>query len=243
LASPLLEAKGLSAGYGAVQVLFDVSLSLAPGDLMLLAGPNGAGKSTLMRTLIGLHAPSAGSLEFEGTNLLRMRPHDRARAGIAWIPEGRGVIGELSVEDNLDTARFSDRWRPANRDLSFDRFPVLATCLPRPASTLSGGEQQMLALARALETLPSLLLVDEPSLGLAPKIVNRVMDSLMDLQAEGQTILLVEQRAAQVQHVATRIELMNRGRMTPSHGGGIEFTEMDFSEFTSGDLQDGEAQP
>jgi len=232
LASPLLEAKGLSAGYGAVQVLFDVSLSLAPGDLMLLAGPNGAGKSTLMRTLIGLHAPSAGSLEFEGTNLLRMRPHDRARAGIAWIPEGRGVIGELSVEDNLDTARFSDRWRPANRDLSFDRFPVLATCLPRPASTLSGGEQQMLALARALETL-----------GLAPKIVNRVMDSLMDLQAEGQTILLVEQRAAQVQHVATRIELMNRGRMTPSHGGGIEFTEMDFSEFTSGDLQDGEAQP
>ncbi len=232
MASPLLEAKGLSAGYGAVQVLFDVSLSLAPGDLMLLAGPNGAGKSTLMRTLIGLHAPSAGSLEFEGTNLLRMRPHDRARAGIAWIPEGRGVIGELSVEDNLDTARFSDRWRPANRDLSFDRFPVLATCLPRPASTLSGGEQQMLALARALETL-----------GLAPKIVNRVMDSLMDLQAEGQTILLVEQRAAQVQHVATRIELMNRGRMTPSHGGGIEFTEMDFSEFTSGDLQDGEAQP
>ena len=234
MALPLLEAKSLTAHYGSVQVLDDVSVDVAGGDLLLLAGPNGAGKSTLLRTLIGLHRPTSGSIWFEGRNITKQTPSQRARAGIAWIPEGRGVIGELSVEDNLDTARFCPRWSQKNRELSFERFPILQRCLKRPARTLSGGEQQMLALARAIETAPTLLLIDEPSLGLAPKIVIQVMDYLIDLRNQGQTILLVEQRAAQVQHVASHIRLMGQGRISQVDEGSVEFTEVDFKHFVGG---------
>jgi branched-chain amino acid transport system ATP-binding protein len=234
LAAPLLEVRGISASYGALRAIDDVSLELHAGELLLLAGPNGAGKSTLMRVLVGLHRPDAGSIALERQAITGWSPNRRARAGLAWIPEGRGVIPELTVEENLDLARFGKAWTPRRRAEILERFPVLGRSLGRPAGTLSGGEQQMLALGRALASGPHLLLVDEPSLGLAPLIVHEVMSLLKQLREEGHSILLVEQRAAQVEHVASRILLMRQGRISdaPPH---IEFTEMDFAHFIAGE--------
>jgi branched-chain amino acid transport system ATP-binding protein len=232
LAAPLLEVEGVSAAYGAVRAIHEVSLRLEPGELLLLAGPNGAGKSTLMRVLVGLHKPQCGRIGFDGDDIAKWTPNRRSRRGLAWIPEGRGVIRELSVEENLDLARFGHDWSPKRRADVLERFPVLGRSLKRPAGTLSGGEQQMLALARALASGPRLLLVDEPSLGLAPKIVDEVMSLLKALRDEGHSILLVEQRAAQVQHVASRILLMREGRISEAPET-VEFTEMDFAQFTS----------
>lgn len=237
MAEPLLSIDGICARYGSVQVLFDVSLTLDRGVLLLLAGPNGAGKTTLMRVLVGLHTPSKGEIRLDGEKISGLPPHSRARLGIAWISEGRGVIPELSVEENLDLARFTKGWKAERRDRSFDRFPVLSRSLKRPAGTLSGGEQQMLSLARALETAPRLLLVDEPSLGLAPKVVTEVMDTLRSLREEGQSILLVEQRAAQVQHVASRVLLMRHGTVTAAPDT-LEFTEMNFEDFVGANLDE-----
>jgi branched-chain amino acid transport system ATP-binding protein len=237
LAEPLLSIDGVCARYGSVQVLFDVSLRLDRGDLLLLAGPNGAGKTTLMRVLVGLHTPSKGEIRLDGEKINSLAPHSRARLGVAWISEGRGIIPELSVEENLDLARFTKGWKADRRDRSFDRFPVLSRSLKRAAGTLSGGEQQMLSLARALETAPRLLLVDEPSRGLAPKIVTEVMDTLRTLREEGQSILLVEQRAAQVQHVATRVLLMRHGTVNAAPET-LEFTEMNFADFVGANLDE-----
>jgi branched-chain amino acid transport system ATP-binding protein len=210
----MLEVRNITAGYGSATVLRDVSLSVEPGELLLLAGPNGAGKTTLLRTIAGVHRQSAGTIHLDGAEIGSLGAHRRARLGIAWIPEGRGVIGELSVRENLDLARFSPRWEPAMRRASLERFPILDVALKRPASSLSGGEQQMLALARALETGARVLLVDEPSLGLAPIIVNRVLSVLVELSNDGYAILLVEQRAAQVSHMADRALLIRNGSVS-----------------------------
>jgi branched-chain amino acid transport system ATP-binding protein len=227
----LLEVRDLRAGYGAAVALDDISFDLVEGELLLLVGPNGAGKSTLMRVLIGVHKAWSGSISFEGRQVSSVPAHQRAKLGMAWIAEGRGIIRELSVEENLDVARFSHDWSAERREASLERFPILKRTLKRSAGTLSGGEQQMLAIARALETGPRLLLIDEPSLGLAPKIVAEVLELLGQLAEEGNSILLVEQRAAQVQHIATRIFLMRQGRID-SKGGRPEFTEMSFAEFS-----------
>jgi len=210
----MLEILNVAAGYGSATVLRNVSLSVEAGELVLLAGPNGAGKTTLLRTVAGVHRQSAGTIRLDGVEISNLGAHRRARLGLAWIPEGRGVIGELSVRENLDLARFSPRWKPAARQASLERFPILDFALKRPASSLSGGEQQMLALARALETGARVLLVDEPSLGLAPIIVNEVLRVLVDLSNEGYAILLVEQRAAQVAHMADRALLIRNGSVS-----------------------------
>lgn len=215
MAAPLLEVHDLVAGYGGEPVLRDVSFNLGPGQLLLVIGPNGAGKSTLLRTLIGLHRATSGKVLLNGRRVDSLSAHHRARAGMAWIPETRGIVGQLTVEDNLDLARFGHAWKPEMRPASLERFPLLARALHRPAGTLSGGEQQMLAIARALETGSQLLMIDEPSLGLAPKIVEEVMDEFVKLRAEGRSILLVEQRAAQVQHVADAVLLIRAGRVEP----------------------------
>jgi branched-chain amino acid transport system ATP-binding protein len=227
---PMLRIEGLAAGYGNVSVLSEINLDVMPGELLLLAGPNGAGKSTLLRTVVGLHKPTTGRVFLDGSEITSMSPHRRARRQCAWIPEGRGVIRELSVEDNLDLAKFIPGWTADRRQMSYDRFPILASTRGRAAGTLSGGEQQMLALARALETAPKVLLIDEPSLGLAPKIVNEVMEVMRQLRDEGQCILLVEQRAAQVQHVASRVMLMRQGRLTEA-ATDIQFAELNLTEF------------
>jgi branched-chain amino acid transport system ATP-binding protein len=227
---PLLEVSGLSAGYGSALALDDVSFTVDEGELLLMVGPNGAGKSTLMRVLIGLHQQKAGRITFAGEDISSMKAHLRMRLGMALIFEGRGIIRELTVEENLDLARFSHHWDPKLREESFERFPILKRTLKRSAGTLSGGEQQMLAIARALETQAKLLLIDEPSLGLAPKVVSFVLELLGDLAQEGKTILLVEQRAAQVQTLATRAMLMRGGRVEPAPES-LEFTEMSFDEY------------
>lgn len=227
----LLEVVDLRAGYGGAVALDGISFELAEGELLLLAGPNGAGKSTLMRVLVGLHKPWTGTIRFQGSDLTGLRAHQRSKRGIAWIAEGRGIIRELTVEENLDIARFGHDWAPERREASLERFPILRKTLKRSAGTLSGGEQQMLAIARALETGAKLLLIDEPSLGLAPKIVTEVLELLGDLAREGNSILLVEQRAAQVQHIATRIFLIRQGRIEHSDERP-EFTEMSFARFS-----------
>jgi len=233
LASPatLLEVSNLHAGYGGAVALSGVTFELLEGELLLLVGPNGAGKSTLMKVLVGLHRAQTGQVLFRNRDITSLKPHQRARLGIAWVAEGRGIIRELSVEENLDIARFSHDWTQARREASLERFPILRRTLKRQAGTLSGGEQQMLAIARALETGAELLLIDEPSLGLAPIIVNEVLELLGELAAEGNSILLVEQRAAQVQHIATRSFLMQQGRLTTTDGR-LEFTEMSLAEFS-----------
>ena len=232
MAEPLLSVRSVSAAYGSVEVLNDVSLDLQPGELLLIAGANGAGKSTFLRVLAGVHGVSSGSVSLDGNDITAVAPHRRARAGLAWIPEGRGVIPELTVQQNLDLARFGLNYTQDGMSRAIDRFPVLGKALKRPAGTLSGGEQQMLALARALASGPKLLVIDEPSLGLAPAIVDDVMRVLKALQQEGNSILLVEQRAAQVAHVASRILLMRQGNLTEA-AEAITFAEMDFADFVA----------
>lgn len=231
MAQPLLRVDQVSASYGKVEVVHKASLDLYPGELLLVAGPNGAGKSTLLRVLIGLHQADHGRILLEGNDVTRRRSYRRARSGLAWIPEGRGVIRELSVRENLDLATFVPGWSQERRERSFSRFPVLKGALDRAAGTLSGGEQQMLALARALESSPQVLVIDEPSLGLAPKVVDQVMKTLVDLRDEGQSILLIEQRAAQVQHVADRILLMRQGHIEETDSTALEqMSLLDFAE-------------
>lgn len=226
----MLEVSGLTAGYGSVVVLNDVSFDLAAGELLLLVGPNGAGKTTLMKTLMGLHKASSGSIVLDGADITKSKANVRMKQGMALIFEGRGIIPELSVQENLDLARFAPDWTGDRREASFERFPILERTFKRSAGTLSGGEQQMLAIARALETGAKLLMFDEPSLGLAPMIVSRVLEVLGELVDEGNTILLVEQRAAQVEHIATRAMVMRQGHIEESHGK-LEFTEMSFDDF------------
>ncbi len=211
MATPALEVSGLTAGYDAATVVRGVDLFLEPGELMLIAGPNGAGKSTLLRTIMGIHRASSGTVSLFGRRVERLPAHKRARLGMAWIPEGRGVISQLTVEENLDVARFSGSWEKAHRKRTFDMFPFLEERLSHPAALLSGGQQQMLALARALETGSHVLLVDEPSIGLAPIIVKDVIRVLTALRREGYSILLVEERAADVQDAADVVVTMLNG--------------------------------
>jgi branched-chain amino acid transport system ATP-binding protein len=200
--SALLTVSGLSAGYGDLPVVSDVSLRVEPGEVVALLGANGAGKSTTMLAIAGA-LPSSGELEFEGTPL-RGPVHRRARRGIAIIPEGRSVFMGLSTRWNL-------RLGSGDTATALDLFPELEPLLSRKAGLLSGGEQQILCLARALAGQPKLLLVDELSLGLAPKIVQRLLQALRVVARGGAGVLLVEQHARQALSVADRAYVMSRG--------------------------------
>src|SRR6185312_13484807 len=167
-------------------------------ELVALVGANGAGKTTLMKVIMGLVPAAAGTIEFDGRALLGMRTHDIARLGISYVPEGRGTLRELSVRENLRLGAFSRRWDAQVRgdlDRVLERFPVLAERINQYAGTLSGGEQQMLVIGRALMSRPRLMLLDEPSLGLAPVIAQRVFDIVGEFNAQGVAVLLVEQNA------------------------------------------------
>ena len=211
-----LAVEDLVAGYSAAPVLDGVSIEAAKGTITAVLGANGAGKTTLLRTISGLLRPRAGQVLLDGASIVRRLPADIARAGIAHVPEGQGVITELTIEENLRVGLLlRDRGqRAAALAVAYERFPVLGERRRRLAATLSGGERQILVIARALLTAPRVLLLDEPSLGLAPRIVAQVMDLIRQLRDEsGLTVLLVEQNARIALGIADQGIVLNLGKV------------------------------
>jgi len=209
----MLEVSDLHAGYGRVEVLRGLSFSVARGEIVVLIGPNGAGKTTMLKTLAGLVPVRGGSIMFEGRDVSGTPAHRLVRAGIALIPEGRLVFPDQTVRDNLRLGAYGRRGNGVDADIErhFDRFPVLRERQRQLAGTLSGGEQQMLAIARGLMARPRLLLLDEPSLGLAPRLVREVFEVLPRLRDDGITLLLVEQMATLALAIADRGYVLERG--------------------------------
>jgi len=211
-----LATEDIVAGYGGAPVLQGVSVLAAAGTITAVLGANGAGKTTLLRTIGGVVRPTKGRVLLDGVNLARRHPEDVARAGVAHVPEGQGVITELTVEENLRLGALvqSSARRAAALADAYQRFPVLADRRRRAAGTLSGGERQILVIARALMAAPRVLLLDEPSLGLAPKIVAQVMDLVRRLRDEtGLTVLLVEQNARSALDIADKGIVLNLGNV------------------------------
>jgi branched-chain amino acid transport system ATP-binding protein len=217
----LLKVQGLDVFYGAVHALKGVDLEVRKGEVVTLIGANGAGKSTLLRTISGLVRPRAGSITFDGQDLVRLAPNKVVAAGISHSPEGRAVFANLTVEDNLVLGAYlrKDSAVANDMDRMFRIFPRLKERRRQPSGTLSGGEQQMLAIARALMSRPRLLLLDEPSLGLAPLLVKDIFQTIVEINREGTTILLVEQNANQALHVAHRGYVLETGHVTLSDTG------------------------
>jgi branched-chain amino acid transport system ATP-binding protein len=217
----MLTVMGLRAGYGKIEVLHGVGLSVDRGEIVALIGANGAGKTTLLKTICGLIRPKAGSIEFAGQSIVHRPPHKIVALGLSQVPEGRAVLKRMTVLDNLRMGAFTRRDAQIGRDIDavFERFPALDTRRHKLAATLSGGEQQMLAIGRALVARPSLLLLDEPSLGLAPKLITQILLIVRELQKEGKTVLLVEQNARQALQIADRGYVMERGRIALSGSG------------------------
>jgi len=217
----MLAIHGLRSGYGKIEVLHDVALSIERGQIVTLIGANGAGKTTLLKTVSGLIPATAGTIKFEGRSIVRSPPHRIVGLGLSQVPEGRAILKRMTVMDNLRMGAFtrSDPDIAGDIDAVFARFPGLAERRAQLAGSLSGGEQQMLAIGRALVARPSLLLLDEPSLGLAPKLVTRIFLTLRELRSEGKTILLVEQNARQALQVADNAYVLERGRIVLSGSG------------------------
>jgi branched-chain amino acid transport system ATP-binding protein len=217
----MLGVKGLRAGYGKIEVLHDVSIDVAQGQIVTLIGANGAGKTTLLKTVSGLIRPTGGTITFEGESLVRRPAHKIVQRGMSHVPEGRAILKRMTVLDNLRMGAYVRRDKEIDADIDavFARFPALAERRAQLAATLSGGEQQMLAIGRALVARPRLLLLDEPSLGLAPKFVTRILQTLTDLKREGKTILLVEQNARKALQIADFGYVMERGRIVLSGTG------------------------
>jgi branched-chain amino acid transport system ATP-binding protein len=212
----MLTLNGVSAFYGSFPALFDVTLEVAAGEAVGVVGPNGAGKTTLMRVISGLLPASSGAISFEGRSLARMPAHRIVEAGIAHVPENRRLFARLTVEDNLRIGAFipSARTQFAERSAwVYKLFPRLEERRRQLAGTLSGGEQQMVAIGRALMSKPRLLLMDEPSAGLAPLVVEQVFDLVGRIREEGFTVLIVEQNVSQVLSVVDRAYLLEVGRI------------------------------
>jgi branched-chain amino acid transport system ATP-binding protein len=221
--APALEISELSVDYGRVQALENVSLSVRAGEIVTLIGANGAGKSTTLRSISRLLAARGGTIRYGGRDLGRLRPDEVVRLGIAQVPEGRRVLARQSVLDNLLLGAYTrSDIREIQEDVErqFSRFPRLAERRRQLAGTLSGGEQQMLAIARALMSRPRLLLLDEPSLGLAPLVVRGIFAIIRDLHEAGVTILLVEQNANLALQIADRAYVLEAGRLTLSGPAG-----------------------
>ena len=212
----MFEAVRIQATYGGAPALWDVSLEIAAGELVSVVGPNGAGKTTLINAIAGLHRISSGTLRLDGRDISALARHRFCDQGIAIVPEGRRLFTTMTVRENLELGSYRRRAR-AGRRRSLDRvctiFPVLRERLDRPAGVLSGGQQQMLAIGRALMAEPRLLLLDEPSLGLAPSIVLDVFAVIRDINREGVAILLVEQNVAMALEIATRAYVLEEGRI------------------------------
>ena len=214
--APALAIEDVVAGYGQVTVLHGVSVNVPAASITTVLGANGAGKTTLLRTISGFVRPRRGRVLVKGTNLAQRRPEDISRAGVAHVPEGQGVITELTVEENLRLGALNRRGAERSAALAdaYQRFPMLAERRARAAGTLSGGERQILVIARALMASPKILLLDEPSLGLAPRIVAQVMSLVRQLREEsGLTVLLVEQNARSALSIADVGVVLNLGRV------------------------------
>jgi branched-chain amino acid transport system ATP-binding protein len=225
----LLRLTDVSVHYGRIAAVQGLTLEVNKGELVGLVGHNGAGKSTTLWTISGVLRPSSGEISFEGQPLVGLSPDQILRLGISLVPENRRIFGRLTVEENLrigTSARGDRQAATADIRLMCERFEVLGRYRDRAASKLSGGEQQQLAIARALLARPKLLLLDEPTLGLAPLIVDRVFEILLELKEEGATILLVEQNAARTIEVADRTYVMRSGGRIQFHGTTEELARM-----------------
>jgi len=220
----MLQVEQLDVFYGDVQALDSVSLDVEDGAIVAIVGANGAGKTTLIRALAGMNRSAAGRVIFRGENILGWPSHRICNLGIGQVAEGRQIFPTLTVDENLDIGAMLPRahgGRAKNRERVLALFPVLAERVRQPAGTLSGGEQQMLAIARCLMGAPQLIMFDEPSLGLAPAIVHRLLDTIRDLNRDGVTCLLVEQNVALSLKLASRAYVLENGRVTLS-GPGVE---------------------
>ncbi|MBI3997430.1 MAG: ABC transporter ATP-binding protein [Armatimonadetes bacterium] len=226
----MLEVRQLSVSYGDLRALWDVSFRVSAGELVAIIGPNGAGKTTTLRAILGLIPAAAGEIVFNGRHLNHEPSHRRVREGIALVPEGRRIFPYMSVLENLELAAHATG---GSRDLearlaqAFAVFPILAERRGQLAGTMSGGEQQMLAIGRALMARPRLLMLDEPSLGLAPVVVDRLYQTIRDLRAQGLTILLVEQYVYGALELADRAYVLEIGRIT-REGEGQELLHDDY---------------
>jgi branched-chain amino acid transport system ATP-binding protein len=214
----MLRVDRLNSGYGRITVLRDVSLEVAAGEMVALVGSNGAGKTTLLRAISGVQPVATGSVTFDGRPIHTLSPHARVRAGIVQVPEGRQVFAPLAVADNLRLGAWTRRDAEIDRDLDgvYATFPALAEKRNIAAGALSGGQQQMLAIGRALMARPKLLLLDEPSMGLAPMLAEQILANVAALKARGLTVLLVEQRANAALAIADRAYVLETGRITLS---------------------------
>jgi branched-chain amino acid transport system ATP-binding protein len=218
----LLEISHLAVAYGDVRALWDISLVVDHNEIVVLIGSNGAGKTTLLRTIAGLQRPLAGSIGFEGATLHTLPPHAIVERGIVLVPEGRRLFGGMSVIENLELGAFTPRARQQRAQTLkrvFELFPLLAERRQQRAQTLSGGQQQMLAIGRAVMGLPQLLLLDEPSLGLAPLVVQHIFAIVRAINQEGVTVLLVEQNARAALDMADRAYIVEQGRVVGEGAG------------------------
>jgi branched-chain amino acid transport system ATP-binding protein len=215
---PLLRLTDVHTYYGQIHALQGISLEVRTGEVVTLLGANGAGKTTTLKTIHGLLHPRAGTIEFDGRDITRMAAHELVRVGIGQSPEGRRIFSRMSVLENLQMGGYSRRDKNLDEDYRrvFDLFPRLAERRTQHAGTLSGGEQQMLAMGRALMTRPKLLLLDEPSMGLAPILVEQIFSIISDINKQGTTILLVEQNALMALRVAARGYVLQTGRIVRS---------------------------
>jgi branched-chain amino acid transport system ATP-binding protein len=214
----VLEVNGLEVRYGGIRAVKGIDLAVEEGELVCLIGANGAGKSSTLRAIAGLHPPGAGAVRYAGRDLAGTRAFERARAGLVMVPEGRGVFPQLTVDENLDMGAYAraDRGVEADRERVFGLFPRLRERRGQTGGTLSGGEQQMLAIGRALMSRPKLLLLDEPSMGLAPIVVQLIFEVIHEINALGVTCLLVEQNARAALALARRGYVMESGAITLS---------------------------
>ena len=218
----LLEINDMSVHYGRIQALDEISISVEEGEIVSLIGANGAGKTTTMRALAGLLPLSNGTITFEGKDITKMAGHKRVRQGISLTPEGRGIFPAMTVAENLDMGAYGRRDRAGiKEDLErvFDLFPRVKERLSQKGGTMSGGEQQMLAIGRALMSRPKLLLLDEPSMGLAPQFIRQVFKIIKQVNEQGTTVLLVEQNANQALALADKAYVLETGKITHTGTG------------------------
>ncbi|MES2912545.1 MAG: ABC transporter ATP-binding protein [Pseudomonadota bacterium] len=209
----ILGIRHIDTFYGETQVLFDVSMTVGAGEVVALLGPNGAGKTTTLRSILGLNQPRQGAVSFDGRDVTRTPTHEIARAGLGWVPDDRRIFPTLTVARNLAIARKQTRFRKWSEKECFEIFSALEYLMHRECENLSGGEMQMVAISRALLGSPGLVLFDEPSQGLAPKVVQDVMKTITRLKSEGIAVLVVEQNVQSALAVADRVYVMNQGRV------------------------------
>jgi branched-chain amino acid transport system ATP-binding protein len=238
----VLSVDGVVAGYGELTVLKDVGFTVRSGELLVIAGPNGAGKTTLLSSIIGIVKPTAGSVSLDGEELLRRRIYERTQLGVGLVPEGRGLFPGLTVWENLRVAAKAARLDNAAAEAGIARaveaFPIIGERLRQEVRSLSGGEQQMVAFGRALLTDPSVLLLDEPSMGLAPIIWRQVLETCRRLADEGRIVVLVEQRVLEAVGSADRCMVLQHGRVVRDETaatGAAELAELTSSYFTAGE--------